>query len=129
AAFQRRAAHTHPFDPVEVQRIAGTALMRGDMALVVDDLEAHSSATSAGMSVCGSSAPSTAMCLVCSWLTSSCERPAPICVMDAQAQALRPRKRPRMTSGAVDMPTALAPRRRAIWISATVSKLGPEYQR
>ena len=34
-----------------------------------------------------------------------------------------------ITSGAVDMPTALAPSRMAIWISATVSNEGPEYQR
>ncbi|MNT38916.1 hypothetical protein D3C72_1751270 [compost metagenome] len=69
------------------------------------------------------------MVLVCSWLMFSVDRPAPILVMDEQAQTFIPRKRPRMTSGAVDMPTALAPRRMAIWISAIVSKLGPEYQR
>ena len=50
-------------------------------------------------------------------------------VIDEHAQTRRPSMRARITSGAVDMPTALAPSRMAIWISATVSKDGPEYQR
>jgi hypothetical protein len=37
--------------------------------------------------------------------------------------------RARITSGATDMPTVAAPSRMAIWISAGVSKDGPEYQR
>lgn len=46
--------------------------------------------------------------------------------MTEQAATFSPRKRARMTSGTVDMPTALAPRTRAMRISAGVSKDGPE---
>jgi hypothetical protein len=52
--------------------------------------------------------------------------PAARLVITEQAATRRPRKRARMTSGTVDMPTALAPMVRAMRISAGVSKLGPE---
>lgn len=44
------------------------------------------------------------------------------------AATLSPRKRARITSGTVDMPTASPPSSFSIRISAGVSKEGPEYQ-
>ena len=44
------------------------------------------------------------------------------------AATFRPRKRARITSGTVDMPTASPPRILIARISAGVSKDGPEYQ-
>ena len=62
-----------------------------------------------------------------SWCDSSPPvMPAARLVMTEQAATRRPRKRARMTSGTVDMPTALAPMTRAMRISAGVSKDGPE---
>ena len=49
-------------------------------------------------------------------------------VIDEIAPTFRPKKRAKMTSGTVDMPTASAPRILSAWISAGVSKDGPEYQ-
>ena len=49
-------------------------------------------------------------------------------VIDRDRRDLSPRKRARITSGTVDMPTASAPRMRRARISAGVSKDGPEYQ-
>src|SRR5438445_6268326 len=70
--------------------------------------------------------PTGAMSLV-SWCESSAPvMPAAKLVMTEQAATRRPRKRARMTSGTVDMPTALAPMMRAMRISAGVSKHGPE---
>ena len=70
--------------------------------------------------------PSGATSLV-SWCESSPPvMPAPRLVMTEQAATRRPRKRARMTSGTVDMPTASAPIMRAMRISAGVSKDGPE---
>ena len=54
--------------------------------------------------------------------------PAAMLVMVEIAATRSPRKRARITSGTVDMPTASAPRMRSARISAGVSKLGPEYQ-
>jgi hypothetical protein len=47
-------------------------------------------------------------------------------VITEAAATLKPSILAMMTSGTVDMPTASAPRMRAIRISAGVSKLGPE---
>ena len=47
---------------------------------------------------------------------------------DRKARHARPKRRARMTSGTVDMPTASAPHYCAMRISAGVSKLGPENQ-
>ena len=49
-------------------------------------------------------------------------------VMVEIAATRRPRKRARITSGTVDMPTASAPSVRMARISAGVSNEGPEYQ-
>ena len=46
--------------------------------------------------------------------------------MTDTAATRRPRKRARMASGTVDMPTASAPITRAMRISAGVSNEGPE---
>jgi hypothetical protein len=54
--------------------------------------------------------------------------PAALLVIVEIAATFRPRKRARITSGTVDMPTASAPRMRIARISAGVSKEGPEYQ-
>jgi hypothetical protein len=67
------------------------------------------------------------MALVCSWLILSSESPAALLVIVEIAATFRPRKRARITSGTVDMPTASAPRMRIARISAGVSKEGPEY--
>jgi hypothetical protein len=54
--------------------------------------------------------------------------PAAMLVSTDTAATRRPRKRARITSGTVDMPTASAPSIRIARISAGVSKEGPEYQ-
>src|SRR5690606_35627581 len=73
-------------------------------------------------------AASGAMALVCSWLISTSLMPAALLVMTETAASLGPRKRARITSGTVDMPTASGPRVRIARISAGVSNEGPEYQ-
>src|SRR5207248_8334038 len=65
-------------------------------------------------------------CLVSAWLGDAPSIPAPRLVMTESAATLSPKRRPRITSGTVDMPTASAPSRCAMRISAGVSKLGPE---
>src|SRR5436190_3412086 len=64
-------------------------------------------------------------------LVSSCEGEAPSMpaarfVMTDKAATRRPKRRARIVSGTVDMPTAVPPTRRNIFISAGVSKDGPE---
>ena len=54
--------------------------------------------------------------------------PAAMLVMTEKASTRILRKRARITSGTVDMPTASAPSTRAMRISAGVSKVGPENQ-
>ena len=70
--------------------------------------------------------PSGAMSLVSACESSAPVMPAARLVTTEQAATLSPRNRARITSGTVDMPTASAPRMRAIRISAGVSKDGPE---
>src|SRR5690606_19972799 len=73
-------------------------------------------------------APIGAIALVWAWLIASSDMPAAMLVMVETAATRSPRKRARITSGTVDMPTASAPRIFSARISAGVSKEGPEYQ-
>ena len=73
-------------------------------------------------------APRGAIALVCSWLIDSVPNPAAMLVMVEIAATFRPRKRARITSGTVDMPTASPPSVRIARISAGVSNDGPDYQ-
>ncbi len=65
---------------------------------------------------------------VCSWLSGVALMPAARLVMFETAATLNPRRRARIFSGTVDMPTASAPRTLSARISAGVSKLGPVHQ-
>src|SRR5690606_31519813 len=127
AALQRGTVHPHPPHPVEIERKAGIALVADARRRRIDDLETHISSTSAGIRRLNFSAPYLATSLVCSCEMVSAAIPAPILVIEEHAQTRIPRNRPRITSGTVDIPTALAPSVWAMRISAGVSKLGPEY--
>ena len=70
----------------------------------------------------------TAMIYITAGHGSSTGQPLSLEVIAEIAAAFRPRKRARITSGTVDIPTASAPRVRIARISAGVSKDGPEYQ-
>src|SRR5690606_36675626 len=90
-ALQSRAIQADALDPVGIEREAGVALV-GDVLRrrAVDDSEGHRASTSAGMSCSSVAAPCTAIVLVCSCELVSSDNPAPMLVIEEQAQTRSP---------------------------------------